>query len=139
MKRTKKRLPFLLWKTLYFCAWSFPYVCMIWFGYFHSLEIYNFHKYGVERTAKVVEVVYEYKGKGGSEFKTKLLIGNSLILIQKALRVQLAVGEDISVLIMPDEPYKLTLGNKNNSIIELYFYVASSLRCIFSHVDVFSN
>lgn len=102
---------------------------VILIGYSYFLEIYDFHRYGVEKTARVTEVVYKYRIKGSSSFETKLAVGN--FLIQKDLRVQLPIGQDVSVLVMPNEPYKLTLGNRSSSIFELYFYdVGSFTRAV---------
>jgi hypothetical protein len=89
-------------------------------GYYFSSRIYNFSKYGLEKPARVIQVVKTATGKGGITYVTKLEIENKLV--ETSLRYNLPIGEKFCFLVIPDTPNEITLGKKNSSLFDLYAY-----------------
>ena len=95
---------------------GFPF--MLWAGVSLSIDTYMFWKYGEEKEAIVTSFDHTTSaGKGGVTYYYELQIDSDHLV--KGFPNKLPVGKKINVLVLPENPKKITLGNKNSGLFEI--------------------
>jgi hypothetical protein len=98
---------------------GFPLV--IWAGFSLATETYGFWRYGIEKTARVIELDRSATvPKGGTTHHYLIEIDGRRFV--HSFRMRLPVGKDVAVLSMPQDLHNLTLGNSESSAFEIFSY-----------------
>ena len=92
-----------------------------WLVYDFASDTYAFWKHGVERRMSVIDLDHTSRsGKGVTSFYDIIEIDGRRMT--KYFQIQLPVKKFISVLVLPDNPDKVALGNRNSSPFKIFLY-----------------
>lgn len=106
---------FRFYSAIFFLILGFLFCTNIF--YYDLPRTYSYLKFGIEKEAEVVEVVFVSGGRSVSYYNTKLKIEGKVV--KMTLREELLVGDHVHVLVKPNDPKNPILGQKTSSIFDL--------------------
>jgi hypothetical protein len=117
-RRTGKSFSRRLWNGFTWLFLLFGFVVLIWAGIQDARDTYSFSRYGVEKSAHVVTLDHTNRSRHSTTFYYVIEIEGRRST--HGFPVRLAVGSDVTLLTLPDNPDKVRLGNENSSAFEIF-------------------
>src|SRR3569833_1118249 len=91
---------------------------LAWAGYSLATTPFALWRHGVEKRAAIVRLEGAHTGRGGSVFDYTIDIDGRQV--QHGFRVRLPVGEAVSVLVLPEDPRTIEVGDKSSTLFEIF-------------------
>ena len=93
-------------------------VVVIYAGVHGAAEAYAFWKYGIESEATVLSLDDIYHGRGGKTYYYKLAVLDEEYI--DGFSYELSIGDTITVLVLPESPGQVALGDEESSLFEIF-------------------
>ena len=87
-----------------------------------ATEAYEFWKHGIEAEATVLSLDDIYHGRGGNTYYYKLAIQDEEVV--DGFSYELTVGDTVTVLVLPETPGQVALGDEESSLFEIFSSMA---------------
>ncbi len=110
-----------IWNWFLYLIILVGFPVLAWAGYSLTIDTYMFWKHGIEKKAEIIALDHtSSSGKGGTTYYYQLSIEEDSLI--EGFRYKLPVGKYVSVLTLPSNPEKITLGHENSSLFEIFSY-----------------